>query len=840
MRNKVLIISIIVLLLISGTGITAAYWKMALNPQNPNNVPPISDDLPSYGSAGEQDFQIRKNFIGIPPGGTMDNEVMVVPRDSSIKYQIEFKGKLDQNPDRAKVDVMLLIDRSMSMKSEVPRGNLPNDCIFTPNKDYDNSKLCWSIEAAQSFLQLTAEERKEIKVGYVTYGAENYTRDENNQQYFKPLADMWDPDQYQQTKKWLRQINFHSDDVSGTAMGKATNFALDELQEKGRPDVQKYIIVITDGIGNLNPLMTGCASWRRTPSDDRPSDQICRACPWGGGYRGDPNLCFNPPKPDPTQPSSDLNFLPPYRTPLHSADLVDCCINSTENAKVFEGYPPFKEIKATSLDDSPVGKAIRRNIKMPMIGFGIADSTARIGQGNLNDTLLRYIAEKTYKDPEAAGKWAFIVEEPAEIKEKLKAIFEEFNDKPAPIHFEETLPAGVEADISKITIERNVKNLEKCSEDNNYYCRLSYTINDGANEKNNINVKKDDNSGRVVLSFDLVPSHYSGDLGGTISFENRKFFVTLTVNSANAQDSAFDLDQNQDSTCDGSLPDSPENNPVSWVEWKWYPWPSEPSRNPIKTKTPKLCVRLRPTQYTGDVYGTGISNYLFPGIDVLVARDRDGIVPLGNTQAVWELPNYQFSKTSFSNFDKYQKYINGQIEDLKKKAFGRGGNLSISSALNSGVDEGNYPEGKIFYVSGNQTLNDPATMNGRRTVIVDGDLTINANISKAGKIRDKSTAAIIVLGNVSINSASSAGLSIEAGIIASGKNEQGVITGGKITIGNTSNYLDILGFLIGNSVQLKGLGKAATQSINYDINLAKFPPPGVASLDLPLYQEVAP
>lgn len=833
-KNKTLIIIVVILLVVSGTGMTAAYWKLALNPQNPNNVPPTSNDLPGYGSDEERDFGIRKEFIGRPPGARMNGEIMVAPKDSTINYQIDFKGKLDRNPGIAKADVMFLIDRSMSMKSKVPRGDLPDDCYFYPdNGAYGNSKLCWSIEAIQSFLRLTAEERREVKVGYVTYAADRYTTDQENPQNFKPLADMWGPNnQRDETKnQWLKKINFVSSDevdAVGTAMGKAANYALEELQEHGREGVQKYIIVVTDGIGNLNPLMTGCASWRKTPSDAWPTSQVCRTCPWGKGLRGDPKTCKNPPPPDPSQPPSDLNFLSPYITSIHSADLVDCCIAYDPNAVAREGYPPdFEEIEITPFNNSPVGKAVTRDIKMPMIGFGIADSKAKIGQGNLNDALLRNIAQHTYKEPGAGEKWAFIVKTPKEIQDGLRAIFQEFSDKAATIHFEETLPAGV--DVSGITIERNVKNMNVCSETTNYYCRKLYTTNPGGgNNDNNIKVSKDDSSGRMVIKFDLVESHYSGDgdYGGTIPFENRRFFVALTVKTANAANSAFDLDQNQDTTCGGNLPNAPDNNPVSWAEWRWYSWPSEPLRNPIKTKTPKLCVRLRPTQYTGDVYGTGINKYNFPYIDALVAGAS--IVP--GSQAVWELPNYKFSesKTSFSNFNNYQNYLGNQIKSLKNKAETKG---NISDALLSGFNEKVYPEGKIFYVprGQGQTLSSLTQIKGRRTVIVDDDLTINAEIVKKN---ERSTAAIIVLGNVTINDAKS----IQAGIIAPGFGPNW----GWINIESSNKYLDILGFLIGDHVRLKSQASSDTQSILYDPDLIKFPPPGLTNLSLPLYQEVAP
>lgn len=799
LRNKVFVITLIILLTLSSVGFVSAYRKFVQN-SNSSNSDSVSNDNLGYGSDEERDFTVGKFFLNQPQGSTVDNRgILHAVRNSLINYQIWFKGKLDKNPAKGKADVILLIDRSMSMKSIVSadslgdcqfRGRDPNGNINDPSQ-FNNSKLCYSIMAAEHFIALSADDKNEIRVGYVTYAAEQYTTDQIDPQHFRPLADMTNDAERTETRQWMRQIGFHENSVSGTAMGKATNIALDELQRNGRSgsDVQKYIIVLTDGVGNQNPLMTGCASWRKTPSDAWPTNYPnsytpCQVCPWG--YRAGSTTCNNPPD----------TYQPPYDLLHHPADLVDCCI--TSNA--VEGYPPRTEIKVTDYSVSPVGRAAAGGILMPMIGFGTVS--------NMNRGLMAKIVEATYKDPQKAKDFTIIQQNPANIYSAFGSIFESIIDGAAPIHFEETLPAGVDVDIpSGITIERNIKDLDFCPGDSDYFCRRAYRINQGENARNNIQVSKELIGGRVVIKFDLDKSHYDGG----IPFENQRFFVNFSVSTANALNSAFDLDQNQDIACGGNMPDSL----VSWVEWHWnFRLANGQVHEPVKTQTPRLCVQLRPTQYTGDVYGVGINDYLFPGIDVLVSGV--GITPSGGTQAVWELDNYDFSSTSFSDFLHYQNYFRNQINALIAKAAHV---QSAAAALNSN-------KGGLFYVAGNQEINNQIILNNeRRTLIVDGNLAINAPIIKADH---QFTAVIIVLkdNSVSIGNVQR----FEAGIVA---------PEGTILVEDRNSPLAILGFLVGRQVNLKS-NFASTQSVNYDIDLAKFTPPGIGGLYLPLFQEVAP
>src|SRR3972149_301944 len=238
-KNKTLIIAAAVLIVVLSFGFVSAYKKLSQNPQGPLPSQTYPEDFPGYGSDEERDFGVGKSFVNpLPKGSRMENDVLRAPKDSSINYQIWFKGKIDKNPGVSKADIMLLIDRSNSMKSRVDQGSLPENCLFGKDPEgfnRDDSKLCWSIWAAKDFIDMTADPRGDLRVGYVTYGADEFTKNDENAQYFKSLADMKNPDNRKIIKwDWLDQINFHPNTVSGTAMGKATNFALEELEKNGR------------------------------------------------------------------------------------------------------------------------------------------------------------------------------------------------------------------------------------------------------------------------------------------------------------------------------------------------------------------------------------------------------------------------------------------------------------------------------------------------------------------------------------------------------------------------------------------------------------------------------
>lgn len=823
-KNKALVFVVIGVLVFSSVGFVLAYNKIAQVSGNP------PENITAEGNDQDDDFEVRKFFQNIPAGSRIgQNGVLYTQKGASpLDLQISFKGKIDINPDLAYVDVMLLMDRSNSMKEDV--GSLGDeDCIFKgfdPDSkegedgqdnyvdekkldELNNSKLCWAERAAREFIDLAGNDKGRFKIGYVTYGNEDKTKREINNpngwkgdaQYFKPLTDTWGDEnsgKRSEIKDWIRNIGFHSG-YSGTAMAKATDIALEELKNNGRTQVgvEKYIIILTDGIGGMQSgynynrdglsAMTGCMSFRDSPTDV-----------WPTGY---PSKGFTPCD----VPTGELTFPFP---PIYN----DCCITSDKGVKEAfkvldaDGNGINRPVGTYNFDKSPVGILLDRNIKAPTIAF----AKKKQEDTRVNKQLLENIANESHKND--GEKHYYLSETPEDIMSAFKDIFFSMFDKGALINFQETLPAGVDVDIGNIEIWRNAVDPGFC--DPNNRCRKPYKIiTSGQSGGNNIRVDKETVDGRIVLKFEIVNSNYDD----IIPFDEETFVVRLNnLNTSGASASVFDIDQNRDCECRGEP--CAEGAPVSSIEWR-FEWPREDGGQYVRKRMPKLCVEFRAAQYTGDVYGLGVGRYDFPFIDVLVSGA--GIVP--GSQAVWELSEYKFSDTSFSNFGKYQKHLDSQIDGLIQKAGPPTNNINSALQLPTG------PEGKIFYVSGNQTLNDPATMNGRRTVIVDGDLTINANISKAGKDRARSTAAIIVLGDVEI--LNSRDLSIEAGIVS----HKGVIT-----IGKTSNYLDILGFLIGSKVNLKGLNQSVTQSINYDINLAKFPPPGLTNLNLPIYQEVAP
>lgn len=866
--NKILLGFTLFALIISqdGIGFVLAYNKLAQVTGN-QDVNTAEEGIPE-----NEDYTIGKFFRDRPPGSYIDtNGVLHTQKGSDINIQISFKGKIDINPNKSYVDVMLLIDRSMSMKSLVGPDENGNNCNFTgfdpasdprqPNYipkgiidrgDYDNAKLCWAEYAAKKFIGLAANPKARFKIGYVTYGNDDQTKretnsaygDKGNAQYFKPLVDTWDDPENNvnnsanrvQIKNWLGYIGFHTGDA-GTAMARATDIAIEELQKNGRGGTAKYIVILTDGLGNQqtdrpnNPenhysSLTGCMSFRGSISDAwpvttgyPPSYNKCSIPP---GFRGNPGT--KPRVPGDYRTYDVLS--PPGLPPLYPAVWGDCCI--TKDLGQIEGFKSNGENRPVDVypfNDSPMGRLLGKGIKAPTIGFGAGINT------NLNVPLLVKIAEASH-NYDGKEHYYFGNDPDSIIQAFEKIFFDILGDQGAIINFTETLPPGVDVDLNGgIQIIRNVADSEYCQplyqKDR---CRKPFNIitsgNSGSSDGNDIRVIKRTVNGRVVLEFQIVNENYDH----SIPQYRKNFVVNLTLKTANASTGAFDLDQNRDCECGGGACPA---TPVSTVGWN-FQW-SQPA---LRTEaTPKLCVNFSTAPYTGDVYGTSVGRYNFPFIDVLVSGGT--IFP--NSQAVWEISEYTFASGTYSKFSEYQNYLSSQINDMKARAE----QTTLLTALTQRND--NDPSGKIFYVEGNQTLSDPRDPNnprpinlgsGRRTVIINGDLTINQPIVKTDK---ESTAAIIVLGNTTTINPTAG--TVQAGIVAPGlKTSEGLPpSDGVIKIVDSTNFLNVEGFLIGAQVNLKPYAHAITaQSIIYDIALTKFPPPGIAGLNLPIYQEIAP
>ena len=865
--NKVIFAFVLFSLVISQTGVgfVFAYNKIAQG----TGTPSADDDI-----VPTEDFEVRKFFQNpLPAGSRIRNGVLYTQKGQPLNMQIWFKGKTDKNPNVAVVDVMLLIDRSMSMKSKV---NIRNDeegeseeCLFNgydphsdpntpfgnyiakdtndPNyvpgmpvvSDFDNTKLCWSAQAAMKYVQLTGgggdigQSNLDFKLGYVTYGWDGATKKEEDAQYYKPLTDMKDATNRTITKQWLNRIGFHTG-PSGTSMAEATDIALEELRNNGRQNAKKYIILLTDGVGNQQSTynratpsaLTGCMSFRRTRADAWPSNwpnslDKCSIPPGSpGGPPGERPIV--PGAPPTGYPTFDTN--PPDPNGTYPAEWGNCCITRDLNQK--EGFydetgvpGSNRYIDVADFNQSPIGIAGRRNIKIPTIGFGSGGSGA--GKNiNLNVPLLFEITDYTYKDQNAHIEYSFMNNSPGDLYEAFRAIFyEQVGDRGAEINFTETLPPGTS--ISSISIFRNVNDSAYCQANfGTDSCRRPFNVLSGGGQSQGNTIKININNN--VLTFRIDPSNYWRG----IPFNNQRFFINLTLDTTNIADGPCDIDQNKDCECKGEPCSAAE--PVSKVVWDYF-W-THAGGDLITTPTPKLCVNFRTAPYTGDVYGqTSINPYSFPFIDVLVSGGD--ITP--GTLAVWELKNYTFAPGTMSNFDSYKQYLTNQIDGMIARAEVSG---SLGDALSQDIRTAIYPDGKIFYVEGSQTIGAPGVDNpsiligkGRRTVIINGDLNLYQGISK----QKNSPAAIIVLGNIRIYPEAKI---VEAGLIAPEVRGRGIIT-----IVDSAEPLDIEGYVIGAEVNLKGRVNAVTaQSIIYDIEQTKFPPPGIAGLNLPLYHEVAP
>lgn len=836
MKKKVFVIFLIIAFVaLSSGGVVFAYKKLAQESSPHDDEPSAADNPYGYGFEGEEDFEIRKWITKDPPAIKQIGGTIITRRGIPLNTHIWFKGKLDKNEVSKYADVMLLIDRSVSMKGKTGVEETES-CEFTgedPNNpypysdeggdhehpsDWNDTKMCWTIEGAKEFIDLAGRKNDNVdmRVGYVTYGSWHETRKEEssphgwqgNAQYFKSLADMAVSQEKNIMNRWLGQIGFEAPPV-GTAMGKATNFAVDELVNNGRVEVNgqpvdKYIILITDGVGNISPFMTGCASFRRTTSDD-----------WPDNWPGNPPVCQDPP------PGWNNGW-----RPGSVAEYVDnCCI--VESQQIPEGYktgwpfPGIREIaKRTNFWQSPVGKSMGNNIKIPTLGFGK-------GGGSMNPTLLRRIAAKTFG---YADEWDLDVpympnESGEQLRQSLNDVFSIIaGDRGSPVIFQETLPEGIFLDVNtNLLVTRNIKDEEYCSPE--LYCRKPFDIiTQGVpTDDNTILVESSIVNRRQEIRIRFSADHYSNRIG----FRNQRFFIHMTLDTSNAVESQVDIDSN----CDCTISDAPScgitgQNAPSRVNWTFPLSGNEDVYGP----TPTRCVKFIGSQYSGDVFGQRVTPYLFPGIDVLVSK-----FGINNVSGpIWQLENYgNFAQGSSSNFATFRANLRKQIIKMIERAT-KGSNLTLKTALRRRVDPDLKPEGEIFYVVGDQGIYyDPGGVGigeGRRTVIVDGNVTIEANIAKSSP---EYPALLIVLGDVTFVQGNK---TVELGILAPAIRG----TTGNINILDAWGFVDIEGFLIGQKVNLRSPILSDSQSIRYDEDLTLYPPPGLSELNLPIYWEVAP
>lgn len=228
----------------------------------------------------------------------------------------------------------------------------------------------------------------------------------------------------------------------------------------------------------------------------------------------------------------------------------------------------------------------------------------------------------------------------------------------------------------------------------------------------------------------------------------------------------------------------------------------------------------------GDVYGS-MDNFAFWGRNL----NQNGS---NTSDATWKLKPYSMNSAAQSTMSGTQyDQFKGKIDAMKGEAtlvnasdLSTGGNIYLQtnniSIKDAGTANNNYPDGRIWKVSGNLAINPDSLLsfNGKGTIIVDGNLTINSgvNITPADS---SSRLGFIVYGDVNIGGNNK----VQTLIIAMGAN-----AGSTGTILVSNNNVEAIGSFVAKIFRVTG-----TQNIRfyYDYGLNSAWPPGFRYLNMP-------
>jgi len=197
-----------------------------------------------------------------------------------------------------------------------------------------------------------------------------------------------------------------------------------------------------------------------------------------------------------------------------------------------------------------------------------------------------------------------------------------------------------------------------------------------------------------------------------------------------------------------------------------------------------------------------------------------------STDSFWGLNNYTNTQ-SFST-DKFKQYaakitaLEGEGAPLANGSLTGAIYLqsdSIGTAPASGVQD-KYPNGKVWYYGRNLAVSSPIQFSGKGTIIVDGNLTIDANQNIKPADAD-STLGIIVLGNVIFSGDNT----VDAAIFAAGS----TLTGGDMRF--NGDDVNLIGSFVAAS--FTGIPGRSNISFYYDKNLGSNWPPGFGDLNMP-------
>lgn len=399
-----------------------------------------------------------------------------------------------------------------------------------------------------------------------------------------------------------------------------------------------------------------------------------------------------------------------------------------------------------------------------------------------------------------------------ELNQAFLAIFQIINrrDKGAEITITEMLPPGATL-ISDPAVGPQPQI--------DYQLRRS----DGVLINRNAEVSVTTIGDNQVITFKILSTAYTPK----IPFDDQSFSIELNIKTNNIPDDIIDFDADSNFNCNRGTPFGP-NQGNSYVTWSFRFTPA------IKAPLPAGCLYFDRNNYSGDIYGTGIDKYAFPGIDVSVAGGRNL-----STEAVWSLSSYSFSGSSFSNYQTFRDKLNSKIiPDLLGRAETINNDQELFDKLNNpNPHKDIYPEGMVYHytpasgvavIERSLTIGSVANQQQRATIIIDGSLHIRGQ-TRITKPRNapSNNVLLIVNGDVTIGDQVQ---EVDLGILA---------PTGTIRITNSTNPIRVKGFLIGRDVELRP-GSPQSQRINFDPSIALYPPPGLSNIDLPIFKEAKP
>ena len=716
----------------------------------------------------------------------------------------------DASGQMASAEIMFVIDSSQSMDRYAD----PGKCVMYTNNDPINGdkirphaqRLCYAKTAAIRLIEIAAKKNLPIKIGYQLFSSydktlENFDSDHNFYR-FRELTDIRDSN-----ARVTLEANLigpctgqNCQMQEGTAMGLGVEKAEREL-ERGDPNTAKYIILMSDGDENVLPNTSGCrgnsvnGSW---PDEWPPQGGGCAIfdsediCSRIDNYTHPSVRILTPEMVAPALRQNMINFCNTEgRTPCavsckEMKDTLSWCSPSDLLCIIKYAFMPWYE-------GSPAYEAQQNGIKVFSIGYYGGGSNADSGY-------MEQIARHLYS-PQQPGEISgyYAAESDSSylyqvMEDILGVVSNQYNG--APFTIVETLPPGASVNRS---VNRNDVSIWRDGVDLGLRPTLG---SDGQ---------------RQTITYNIGATNYSSQTN-----PNTQTFEVRIQNIQYSCSGNFDADQNW--SADGvEFADNEKPSKVIWT------FPAS-GRDPVTKYMPRGLVKCV-TQYSGDIYGTSISNYAFPGIDVSVAKG-----PNSSTGAVWSLANYNFSSSSYLNYDDFKIHFDKVIKDLENRAETLRNLDQIFTDTNRHPDLN--PNGAVWHATGNLanlTITGPKTIgkekNQRATVIVDGNLDFNNLANIAQLPNSNNNLLFIVKGNVTID-ASTVGVENVA-IIA-----PNMAPYGTITVGDSA--MNIKGILAARNVVLGGGTTSGRQRIHYDTSFAIYPPPGLSSIDLPIFKEVKP